>query len=120
MVEAAERAGAAASTYEAHKRSHLNTDVGCTPQGVIFIPMVVESSGGRGPEGLKTLRQLAKIAAANSGGNDDATMRQLLQRRCVVICSAKTRAILRRPGYSQDLAASAVESAAAALSAFAD
>jgi hypothetical protein len=79
--------------------------------------MVAESSGGWGPEGLKTLRQLAKTAAANSGCDGDATMGQLLQRLCVVIRSAKARAVLRRAGQSHDLAASAVESAAAALSA---
>ena len=79
MIQAAERASAAASAYEAHKWSCLNTDVECTQQGVTFIPMVAESSGGWAPEGLKTLRQLAKTAAANPGGNDDATMGQLLQ-----------------------------------------
>jgi hypothetical protein len=120
MIQAAERAGAAATAYETHKRNHLNTDVECTRQGVTFIPMVAESSGGWGPEGLKTLRQLAKTAAANSGRSDDVTMGQLLQRLCVVIRSAKARAILRRAGHSQDLAASAVESAAAALTASAD
>jgi hypothetical protein len=120
MIQAAEHAGAAATAYETHKRNHLNTDVECTRQGVTFIPMVAESSGGWGPEGLKTLRQLAKTAAANSGRSDDVTMGQLLQRLCVVIRSAKARAILRRAGHSQDLAASAVESAAAALTASAD
>ena len=79
--------------------------------------MVAESSGDWGPEGLKTLRQLAKTAAANSGTDGDATMGQLLQRLCVVIRSAKARAVLWRAGQSQDPAASAVDSAAAALSA---
>ena len=62
--------------------------------------MVVESWGCWGPEGLKTLRQLAKTAAANAGGNDDATMGQLLQRLCIVIRLAKARAILRLAGQS--------------------
>jgi hypothetical protein len=117
MIQAAERAVAAATAYETHKRSHLNTDVECTRQGVAFIPMVAESSGGWGPQGFETLRQLAKIAAANSGRDGDATMGQLLQRLCVLIWSAKARAVLRRAGHPDDLAVSAVESAAAAMTA---
>jgi hypothetical protein len=120
MIQAAESAGAAAFAYETYKRSHINTDVECTRQGVAFIPMVAESSGGWGPKGFETLRQLAKTAAANSGRDGDATMGQLLQRLSVVIRSAKARAILRRAGHPQDLAASAVESAATALAASVD
>ena len=117
MGQAAERAGAAASAYEGHKRRHLNTSAECNQQGVTFIPMVAESSGGWGPEGLKTLRQLAKAAASKSGVDEDVSMGRLLQRLCVAIRSAKARAVLRRAGSRQDNAASAVESAAAVLSA---
>ena len=95
MIQAAERAGAAATAYETHKRSYLNTDVECPQQWVTFIPMVAVSLGSWGPEGLKTLRQLAKTAAANSGCDGDATMGQLLQRLCVAIRSVKARAVLR-------------------------
>jgi hypothetical protein len=120
MAEAALQAGAAASAYETFKRAHLNTEAECSQQGVFFIPMVAESSGGWGPEGLKTLRQLAKTVAGQTCGDADTSMGHLLQSLSVVIRSAKARAVLRRAGHHGDPLASAVESAAAALMASVD
>ena len=115
MPQAAENAGAAARAYETFKRAHLNTETECGQQGVTFVPMVAESSGGWGPEGLQTLRQLAKGTARRAGSDASASMGQLLQRLCVCIRSAKARAVLRRAGHSQEPMASAIESAQAAL-----
>ena len=117
MAQAALKAGAAACAYEAYKRSHLNTDLECAQQGVTFIPMVAECSGGWGPERLKTLRQIAKSVASKRDGDIDMSMGHLLQGLCVTIRSAKARAVLRRAGRPQDLLATAVESAATALAA---
>ena len=116
MPQAAENAGAAARAYETFKRTHLNTETECGQQGVTFVPMVAESSGGWGPEGLQTLRQLAKGTAWRAGSDASASMGQLLQRLCVCTRSAKARAVLRRAGHSQEpMMASAIESAQAAL-----
>ena len=79
--------------------------------------MVAESSGGWSFEGLKTLRQLAKIVAGCTCGDADSSMGQLLQSLSVIIRSAKARAVLRRAGQPQDPGSSAVEAAAAALAA---
>ena len=79
VLQASSTPGSAAEAYEAFKRSHLNTDQECAQQGVTFIPMVAECSGGWGPEGLKTLRQIAKSVADKRSGDADASMGQLLQ-----------------------------------------
>jgi hypothetical protein len=115
MAQAADGPGVAAIAYEAHKRSHLNTEAECAQQGVTFLPMVAEASGGWGPTGLKVLRQLAKSAAAKTGGDDDLSMGNLLQSLCVTIRRAKARAVLRRAGQPQGVQATEVESAAAVL-----
>ena len=120
LAEATLRAGAAATAYEAYKRSHLNTGAECAQQGVTLIPMVAESSGGWGPEGLKTLRQLAKTVAGRTRGDADSSMGQLLRSLSVIIRSANARAVLRRAGQPQDPGYSAVEAAAAALTASTD
>ena len=112
---AAGSAGAAASLYEAYKRSYLETETECAQQGVNFFPMVAESSGGWGPEGLKHLRQLAKVAARQTGTDGGDVMGQLLQALCVVIRSAKARAVLRRAGTPQNPSVHATEAALTAL-----
>ena len=79
--------------------------------------MVAESSGGWGPEGLKTLRQFAKTTAAGTHRDADLSMGQILQSLSVIIRSAKARAVLRRAGHPQDAHVPAYESAEAALAA---
>ena len=76
--------------------------------------------GGWGPEGLKTLQQLAKTVAGRARGDADTSMGQLLQSLSVIIRSAKARAVLRRAGQPQDPGSSAVEAAAAAVAASTD
>ena len=112
---AAETTGAAASLYESYKRSHLNTETECAQQGVSFIPMVAESSGGWGSEGMKHLRQLAKVAARHTGAEAGDVMGQWLQSLCVVIRSAKARAVLRRASVPQNPLVHAAEAALTAL-----
>ena len=102
LSEASLVAGAAAEHYEAHKRSYLNTGAECTQQGVAFIPMVAESSGGWGSVGLRALRKLAKAGSQRAARDDEAVLGPLLERLCVVIRSAKARAVLRRGGSGID------------------
>ena len=75
------------------ERGYLNTEAECAQQGVALIPMVAEASGCWGPDGLKTLRQLAKTAAGRPGGDSDVFMGQLMQSLCVIIRSAKAVAL---------------------------
>ena len=115
VSEAASGAGVAASHYEAHKRNFLNTASECQQQRVNFFPMVAESTGGWGPEGLKTLRRLAKVSAARTGSEDCLVLGQMLQSLCVAIRSAKARAVLRRGGAPLDTSISEVEAAETTL-----
>ena len=115
LAQSAERAGAAASAYEAFKRRRLNTAEECAQQGVEFIPLVAESSCGWGFHSLNTIWRIAKSAAEKNAGDADLTLGQFLQSLCITIRSAKARAVLRRAGHAHDLLTSAVESAAVAL-----
>jgi hypothetical protein len=119
LSQASQTSGAAATLYETHKRAHLNTEVECAQQGVIFIPLVAETSGGWGPTGFATLRKLAKVAGQRLGKDEEASLSQLLERLSVAIRSAQARAVLRRAGGSDVLAEDPLETAATALVAFA-
>ena len=49
FADAAVHVGAAAEAYELYKRSDLNTEADCRAQGIAFVPLVAETSGGWGP-----------------------------------------------------------------------
>ena len=98
----ARRLDAAARAYEDHKRMHLNTADECTRQGVTFVPMVAEPSGGWGPSGMSTLMRIAGIAAPKMGVTTGVALQQYLQQMCTVIRRAKARAILRRENGTWD------------------
>ena len=89
-------AGAAAKMYETHKRTFKDTEDVCSQQGMTFLPMVAESSGGWGPGGLKVLKTLAKKAAARDGLPASVHMGHYLEGLSVAIRRAAARAILRR------------------------
>ena len=80
-----------------------------------LLPLVAETSGGWGADGLKVLRRLAKASAAKTGGDASVAVGQLLQRLCVTIRRAKARAVLRRAGQHLEPAPSAVEAALGCL-----
>ena len=63
MAQASLETGFAAAEYEAHKRTFLNTAEECRQQGILFVPLVAETSGGWGASALATFRKLAKLAA---------------------------------------------------------
>ena len=113
--QAALTAGAAAKAYEARKRTHLDTEALCNQQGIQFLPIVAECSGGWGADSLKSLRHLARVSADRSGRKQSHVFTELLQSLCIIIRSAKARAVLRRAPGHQALRASAVESAGLAL-----
>ena len=110
-------AGAAAVEYEGRKRQFLNTEEECRQQGILFVPLVAESSGGWGPTALSTFRKIAKRAAGRGGfaAADKAVLPQFLERACIAIRSAKARAVLRRSGASLSAGSSVFEAARAAL-----
>ena len=78
------------------KRSHLDTERLCRQQGIVFIPLVAEPSGGWGPTGADTLRQLARASDRRGGDELRAGAAQLFQRLSAAIRRATARAVLRR------------------------
>jgi len=105
LRQASLRGAAAAEAYECYKRQYLDTAADCQSQGLAFIPMVAEPSGGWGPSGACTLKALSKAAAARSptGAEPSAILAERLQRLCAAIRRASARAILRRDGDSEPL-----------------
>ena len=124
MRQAASAAGAAARSYEDHKRSHLQTEEECRQQGILFIPLVAESSGGWGPSAVSTFSKWAKLATKRGGASSSpkAVLPQFLERLCVSIRAAKARAVIRRAHTSDDVSvppvAQALDAAAAVLGFF--
>jgi len=117
LRQASLRKGAAAEAYEVYKRNYLDTSAVCTSQGLSFIPMVAEPSGGWGPSGFCTLKALARAAAARSptGAEPSAILAERLQRLCGAIRRATARAVLRREAAVETSSARGARSAALAL-----
>ena len=109
-------AGAAARLYEQRKRMFLDTEAQCAQQGIAFLPMVAESSGGWGQSGVKVLRKLANKAGARDGTPASLHMSQYLERLSVAIRRAAARAVLRRCQPVADTSGRPAETAATVLS----
>ena len=96
VLAASLEAGAAAKWYEGHKRNYQDTQLQCEAQGVTFLPVVAERSGGWGPTGLKVLRKVAKAAAARTASEPGVLLSQYLQGLSVSIRRSAARAVLKR------------------------
>ena len=80
-------------------------------QGIAFIPLVAETSGGWGPSGMCTLETLARAAATRSDNLPKSILAEHLQLLCTGIRRANARAVLRRDHTLGDIAPSAAFSA---------
>ena len=107
--------GSAASAYEAFKREHLNTAADCQAQGIAFIPMIAEPSGGWGKSAICTLKAIARAAATRSDRSSDSILSEQLQLLSIAVRRAKARAVLRRDAGADRLVPHALASAAAVL-----
>ena len=103
LAEAARTTGAAATAYENFKRTHLQTEEDCLRQGISFIPVVGETSGGWGPSAICTFKALAK-AAAQSEEEWQEIFKQHLGLVCTAVRRANARAVLRRQAVHEDCA----------------
>eukprot|EP00666_Eupelagonemidae_sp_cell4sb_P017850 gene17850-biopygen31019 len=87
----------AASSYEARKRSHLDTDTLCKEAGLLFIPMVMEASGGSwGPAARRVWSGLANAAAKLTGESPSSKAEELSQTFSVILHRANARSVLCR------------------------
>lgn len=119
LASSAASTSAATERYEEFKRKHLDTARSCAEQGIIFIPIVVESHGGGwGLEARRAFAILAKRAADASGEDAAALADQHAQRLSVSLQRENARAVLRR--LQPAAAASAARLAAATAAAAAD
>ena len=96
VLAASSASGSAAEVYEDFKRSYKDTAAECLAQGMSFIPLVAEPSGGWGPSGICTLKALARAEALACGGDSGIVFADYLQRLSTVIRKANARALLRR------------------------
>ena len=114
LAEASRKSLAAATSYAAVKKAHLDTAATCQSQGVRFLPLVAETTGAWEADAAKVLTHISRAAAAREGADPAALHGELLQELCVVARSFRARAVLHRRA---ELAAapSTAESAAACL-----
>ena len=97
--QASLRPGAAAEAYEHFKRRFLDTAAGCQRQGISFIPIVGEPSGGWGPSALCVFKALARSIANTTGRDVAEVLKEHRQALGVFLRQANARAIFRRdPG----------------------
>ncbi len=89
----------------------------CAAQGISFIPVVAETSGGWGASAMCTFKALAKAAASRELDDAESAVKPRLQRHleheCTAIRRANARAVLRR---APDAGAYGDEAARSALS----
>jgi hypothetical protein len=93
---AGQQTGAAAAAYARHKESFLNTAQTCEDAGVVFVPMVVESTGEWDSGAAIVLKHIARAVAARQGEEPGPLHAALLQELCVTVRSYRARAALRR------------------------
>eukprot|EP00665_Eupelagonemidae_sp_cell47_P012323 gene12323-biopygen11584 len=85
------------SSYEARKRSHLDTDSLCKEAGLLFIPMVMEASGRSwGPAARKVCSGFGNAAAKFTGESLSQKAEELSQTLSVILHRANARSVLCR------------------------
>ena len=101
--------------YEDHKCTYKDTRTQCQDQGIQFIPMVMEASGGGwGPQARKVWTRLAKASSIISGEPESKQAEALLQRLSFTLHKENARAILRRVAAPGDASPNTGASVAAA------
>jgi len=108
-------AGAAATAYEAHKRAYLDTAADCMAQGISFIPMIGEPTGGWGPSAICTFKAIAKVQAAGTDVDHGAVLASELQHLSTAVRRANARAVLCRSCHTNSMPCSARSEAASIL-----
>ena len=88
--------GAAAASYARHKEDHLDTAQCCEFQGIVFVPMVVETTGTWEKGAAVVLNHIARAVAARTGEDAGAAQTALMQELSVVVRTWRARAALRR------------------------
>ena len=103
---------AATTSFEDHKRNHLNTERMCIEDGHSFCPMVMETVGGSwGPAAVKIFSELAKAKSMLTGESVDLLLGQLYQSLGTILRRENARSIIKRavacPRVADDVLAAA-------------
>jgi hypothetical protein len=86
-----------AESYASFKRHHLDTGTHCSDEGIDFVPMIVEASGGGwGSDARRVWHELGRAASRLSGDPAAAKSEHFLQTLSITLHRANARAILRR------------------------
>ena len=96
VASAAREDLAAATAYSQTKRAHANTEAECEAAGLIFIPMVAETTGAWSVEAMVELKKIAKAAALRSAKDPSKALHELLEATSVSIRRANAKAHLAR------------------------
>ena len=97
VKKSVEDGGAAAKAYENFKRSHMQTEDHCQEEGILFIPLICEATGGGwGPAANAVWNELAKYKATLTGESISITANRMLQSLGMILHKENARAILRR------------------------
>ena len=93
----AEDGTAAVTTYEAFKRSYLDTETTCQEEGLNFIPIICEADGGGwGPAAHAGWSELAQHKSVMTGEQNSITSNHLLQSLGLILHKENAQAIQRR------------------------
>ena len=91
----------AVKAYEHFKRSYMETEDICREEGITFIPLICEATGGGwGPAANVVWNELAKYKSTLTGETVSITATRLLQSLGLILHRENARAILRRSQYS--------------------
>eukprot|EP00660_Eupelagonema_oceanica_P001521 gene1521-biopygen26461 len=99
QLRAADAVGAAAADYEGFTRTFKGTADQCALEGITFIPMIFEPSGGWGPSAADVFRRLIRVGDSALGEDRSRRATQHRQKWCVLVRRLAARRVLRRlPG----------------------
>ena len=89
--------GCTAMAYCDRKRMYLNTAAHCADEGILFVPMVVEASGGAWcTDARRVWRDIAAAAARLTGERAAVLTERFEQSLSITLHRANARAIIRR------------------------
>ena len=94
LPRSSKSSGAALEAMKSHKFSKHHRP--CQANGVVFIPLVVETLGGWDSDAVFHLRAIAKQATSRSPSSPETAINQLFQRLSVLLQRANAGLILAR------------------------
>ena len=101
VQKSVEDGSSAVKAYEQFKRSHMDTEFICQEEGINFIPLICEATGGGwGPAANTVWSEIAKTKSTLTGENVSITANRLLQSLGLILHKENARAILRRAKYN--------------------